>query len=207
MKKLLALLLALLLCFATLVACYTPEESSSSSSSEEQSTSTEGPTLEESISSSKEPAEIVYYDEIEEFTLKDDAPEFKLCKSYNDLLAVLEAPLQNFDGNLFEDNYILMLRGVSFSGASGYVGFTNVISSSGSPQILGQGSFELLEGTAAIEWHLQNINGCDYPAVISYTDALIVIPKENISPYCSNIIVFNKCIGVDDESEITKQFH
>ncbi len=188
MKKLLALLLILVLCLGALVACDTPEESSSSSSSEE-------------------PLEIAYYDEIREFSLKDDAPEFKLCKSYNELLAVLEAPLQNFDGNLFDDNYILMLRGVSFSGASGYVGFTNVISSSGSPQILGQGGFELLEGTAAIEWHLQNINACDYPDVISYTDALIVIPKENISPYCSNIIVFNKYIGVDDESEITKQFH
>ena len=188
MKKLLALLLAMLLCLGVLVACDTPEEPSSSSSSEEH-------------------LEIVYYDEIREFSLKEDAPEFKLCKSYNELLAVLEAPLQNFDGNLFDDNYILMLRGVSFSGASGYVGFTNVISSSGSPQILGQGSFELLEGTAAIEWHLQNINACDYPDVISYTDALIVIPKENISPYCSNIIVFNKYIGVDDESEITKPFH
>lgn len=47
MKKLLALLLAMILCLGVLVACDTPEESSSSSSSEESSTSTEGPVLED----------------------------------------------------------------------------------------------------------------------------------------------------------------
>ena len=55
MKKLLALLLAMLICFA-LIACDTPEESSSSSSSEEQSS-------EESASSSIKGSTSFYYRE------------------------------------------------------------------------------------------------------------------------------------------------
>ena len=172
MKKPLALLLTLIFCLGALIACDTPEESSSSSS--------------------EEPLEIVYYDEIREFSLKDDAPEFKLCKNYNELIAMLKAPLENFDEDIFEDNYILMLNNAVYSGVSGYLGFTNL-------------SFE--ENKLTIEWHLQAVDGRDYTAEEHHMNVLIVVPKTDVSGLPESVVVSTKIHMISNESEIVKAFH
>ncbi len=171
MKRLAVLLLAMLLCFV-LIACDNGEESSSSSS--------------------EEPLEIVYYDEIREFSLKEDAPEFKLCKNYNELIAMLKAPLENFDEDIFEDNYILMLNNAVYSGASGYLGFANL-------------SFE--ENKLTIEWHLQAVDGRDYTAEEHHMNVLIVVPKTDVSGLPERVVVSTKIHMISNESEIVKAFH
>ena len=115
MKKLLSLLLAMILCLGVLVACDTSEESSSSSS-EESSTSTEGPILEDLSSSGenlrKDSVEVVAYYALDNFDLKNDAPNFAIYKNNEELTYALDISLNETAQSNFDNCYVLLLRDI-----------------------------------------------------------------------------------------------
>ena len=124
MKKLLAILLALVLYIGVFVSCDNNEETSSSESSEE------------SFRDKEEgyyktvPLTYVLSDEsvAPSYKIKQGAPNFKFYTDYNSLLNDLQEPINGFDESIFNDNYILMVHDVYVPVAYfNVIGFKNMI--------------------------------------------------------------------------------
>ena len=196
MKKLLAILLTLVLCLGVFVSC---DNSNEISSSEIETTEQVSTLPKESHNDC-----VTYYDEIKNFNLKSDAPNSALYKSYDELLNVLETPLETFDESIFDENYVLMIKGISYSGVSGYKGFANVTC---------EYYFQDTENNRittgdriVIEWHTQFVKDMQYHAIEQFTNALVIVPKDQIDEIRiseNNVLVFVSRYEANDISEVT----
>ena len=204
MKKLLSILLALTLCLGAFVSCGNEENSSSESESNRDSVSqTQSNTESASEIVSEENSvketednreEFVYFDEIEDFTLKAGAPKSGLYNSYEKLLTILEEPLDNFDLSVFDDNYILMINGL-LGNAMPSNGFTSIGFQNGG-YVLGE-SPQMIKPGITIQFHYENPKNVDSPGIDVYRDALIIIPRSLIDESFvgeNNVTVFMRVL-------------
>ena len=177
MKKILSILLALILCLGVFVSCGDEETSSSESElSNKSEFSSESLFLSESQMSSETQKESyspiyveTYYDEIENFVLKSNAPESGIYDTYDKLLNVLDAPVENFDEEVFCEHYILMVKNVKCSSITSKLGFQYVNCKLDSRKV---------EITLEMKIDNNRVDDVESPEFEIFMDALVVIPKK-----------------------------